>query len=39
MERFFYLIKDDMKKVEETFHLRLASQVPRLSEAAQDYIF
>ncbi|OGP84329.1 MAG: hypothetical protein A2Z08_08105 [Deltaproteobacteria bacterium RBG_16_54_11] len=38
MERFFYLIKDDMQKVEEEFQTRLASQVPRLTEVAQDLL-
>ena len=38
MEQFVDLIKDDMQKVEEEFHLRLTSQVPRLAEIAQDMI-
>ena len=38
MERFFYLIRDDMQKVEEEFQTRLASQVPRLTEVAQDLL-
>jgi octaprenyl-diphosphate synthase len=38
MERFLYLIKDDMQKVEEEFQSRLTSQVPRLTEVAQDLI-
>ncbi len=38
MEQFIDLIKDDMKKVEQEFHQRLASQVPRLTEVAQDLL-
>jgi octaprenyl-diphosphate synthase len=38
MEQFIDLIKNDMKKVEEEFNLRLASQVPRLTEVAQDQL-
>jgi octaprenyl-diphosphate synthase len=38
MERFLHLIKDDMQKVEEEFQSRLISQVPRLTEVAQDLI-
>ena len=38
MERFVDLIRDDMQKVEEEFQGRLASQVPRLTEVAQDLI-
>ena len=38
MERFLHLIKDDMQKVEEEFQSRLTSQVPRLTEMAQDLI-
>ncbi|OGP54483.1 MAG: hypothetical protein A2Y65_09210 [Deltaproteobacteria bacterium RBG_13_52_11] len=38
MEEFLDLIKDDMQKVEEEFQNRLASQVPRLTEVAQDLI-
>ena len=32
MDQFVDLIRADMQKVEEEFHLRLASQVPRLTE-------
>ncbi len=38
MEQFIDLIKDDMKKVEKEFQLRLASQVSRLTEVAQDQL-
>jgi octaprenyl-diphosphate synthase len=38
MEQFIDLIKNDMIKVEEEFRLRLASQVPRLTEVAQDQL-
>jgi len=38
MEQFIDLIKDDMQKVEEEFQMRLASQVPRLTEVAQDLL-
>jgi octaprenyl-diphosphate synthase len=38
MERFLHLIKDDMQKVEEEFQSWLTSQVPRLTEVAQDLI-
>ena len=38
MEQFIDLIKDDMQKVEEEFQIRLASQVPRLTEVAQDLL-
>jgi octaprenyl-diphosphate synthase len=38
MDQFVDLIKDDMQKVEEEFHVSLASQVPRLTEVAQGLI-
>jgi len=38
MDQFVDLINADMQKVEEEFHLRLASQVPRLTEVAQGLI-
>jgi octaprenyl-diphosphate synthase len=38
VEQFVDLIKDDMQKVEEEFQIKLASQVPRLTEVAQDLI-
>ena len=38
VEQFIDLIKDDMKKVEQEFHQRLVSQVPRLTEVAQDQL-
>jgi len=38
LEQFIDLIKDDMQKVEEEFRIRLASQVPRLTEVAQDLL-
>jgi octaprenyl-diphosphate synthase len=38
MEQFVDLIKDDMKKVEEEFQTRLASQCTRLAEVAQDQL-
>ena len=38
MDQFVDLIKADMQKVEEEFHLRLASHVPRLTEVAQGLI-
>lgn len=38
MEQFIDLIKDDMQKVEREFQTRVASQVPRLTEVAQDLI-
>jgi octaprenyl-diphosphate synthase len=38
LEQFIDLIKDDMQKVEEEFQIRLASQVPRLTEVAQDLL-
>ncbi len=38
MEQFIDLIKDDMQKVEEEFHLKLASQVPCLTEVSQDQL-
>jgi octaprenyl-diphosphate synthase len=38
MEQFIDLIKDDMQKVEQEFQIRLASQVPRLTEVAQDQL-
>jgi octaprenyl-diphosphate synthase len=39
MEQFIDLIKDDMQKVEEEFQIRLGSQVPRLTEVAQDQLY
>jgi octaprenyl-diphosphate synthase len=38
MEQFIDLIREDMHKVEEEFQIRLASQVPRLTEVAQDLL-
>ena len=38
MEQFIDLIKDDMKKVEEEFQTRLASQCTHLTEVAQEQL-
>jgi octaprenyl-diphosphate synthase len=38
MEQFIDLIKDELQKVEEEFQLSLASQVPRLTEVAQEQL-
>lgn len=38
MDQFADLVGADMQKVEEEFHLKLASQVPRLTEVAQGLI-
>jgi octaprenyl-diphosphate synthase len=38
MKEFLELIKDDMQNVEEEFQGWLTSQVPRLTEVAQDLI-
>jgi len=38
MDQFVDLIRTDMQRVEEDFHLKLVSQVPRLTEVAQELI-
>ncbi|MCJ7664752.1 MAG: polyprenyl synthetase family protein [Desulfobacterales bacterium] len=38
MEQFIDLIREDMQRVEEEFQMRLTSQVPRLTEVAQDLL-
>jgi octaprenyl-diphosphate synthase len=38
MKKFYKLIENDMQKVEEEFQGWLSSQVPRLTEVAQDLI-